>query len=65
MFAPTTCTRCGAEGGSARYSMGIYYSRLCDPCWDRAGVVKGGREAFDPSDAGETYEDADDPSAMD
>lgn len=62
---PTTCVQCGQEGATARYSLGCYYSRLCDTCDEKAGYRKDGPEGFDPLDAGETFEDADDPSALD
>ena len=37
--------------------MGIYATRKCDPHWEASGYNKGGREAFDPSYAGERYDD--------
>jgi len=59
------CVQCGNDEGQDRYSLGIFYSRLCDDCWRTCRVRKEGPEGFDPLDAGETYEDADNPSALD
>jgi hypothetical protein len=54
----TDCTEPGCkEIGYDRYSMGIYATRKCDPHWEASGYNKGGREAFDPSYAGERYDD--------
>lgn len=58
------CCRCVDSGvpeaesvGHARYSLGIYAGRYCDPCWEESGYRKEGREGFDPLDAGERYEE--------
>ena len=58
MRAPprSDCVRCGQDGAVERTSLGAYYSRLCDPCWDVATVRKDGPEGFDPLDAGESLE---------
>jgi len=53
------CVACGDDGAIERFSLGAYYSRLCDPCWEKAPVRHEGPEAFDPMDAGESL-DADD-----
>ncbi len=58
-FPPTTCVQCDAEGAIARYSLGVYYSRLCDRCWAKCRVRKEGPEGFDPMDAGESLEPED------
>ena len=44
------------DEGQDRYSLGVYYSRLCDRCWKNCGVRKEGPEGFDPLDAGESLE---------
>lgn len=62
IFPRTDCRGCGSDEGEDRYSLGIYYSRLCDACWAKCGVRKDGPEAFDPLDAGESYE-SEDPGA--
>ena len=59
-FPRTDCVQCGVEEGALiRYSLGIYWSRLCDKCWSQATCRKEGREGFDPMDAGESYEEVD------
>ena len=40
-----------------RYSLGIYAGRWCDEHWATAGYRKEGPEGFDPSYAGEHYEE--------
>ena len=50
------CVRCGQDGAVERFSLGAYYSRLCDSCWDVATVRKEGTEGFHPLDAGESLE---------
>ena len=52
----TDCVRCGQQGAGERFSLGAYYSRLCDRCWDAATVRKEGTEGFHPLDAGESLE---------
>jgi hypothetical protein len=52
----TDCVRCAQQGATERFSLGAYYSRLCDPCWDAATVRKEGTEGFHPLDAGESLE---------
>jgi hypothetical protein len=42
-----------------RYSLGIFAGRWCDPCWEASGYRKEGREGFDPSYAGEHYDEED------
>jgi hypothetical protein len=62
-FLPRSdCVACGDEGAIERFSLGAYYSRLCDLCWEEAPVRKEGPEVFDPLDAGETL-DAEDGEA--
>lgn len=48
--------RCGAFA-QMRYSMGIPAGRKCQKCWDKSGYRKVGRAAFDPTYAGESYEE--------
>jgi hypothetical protein len=48
--------RCGREGWM-RYSLGLPAGRKCDDCWDKSGYRKEGREGFDPTYAGERYDD--------
>lgn len=56
-FLPSIdCVQCGEDGAIARYSLGCYYSRLCDRCWAESFVRKDGPEGFDPLDAGESLE---------
>ena len=45
------------EEGFDQYSMGLPAGRWCEPHWEKSGYNKGGREAFDPSYAGERYDD--------
>ena len=52
----TDCVACGDDGAIERFSLGAYYSRLCDRCWNLAPVRKEGPEAFDPMDAGESLD---------
>jgi len=58
-FARIDCRECGNDEGQDRYSLGVYYSRLCDACWAKCGVRKEGSEGFDPLDAGESLEPED------
>lgn len=39
-----------------RFSMALPAGWWCNGHWETSGYNKGGREAFDPSYAGETYE---------
>lgn len=56
-FLPRSdCVGCGDAVAVARFSLGAYYSRLCDACWDAAPVRKEGPEGFDLLDAGESLE---------
>jgi hypothetical protein len=50
--------RCG-RAGYDRYSLGLPAGRYCGPCWDASGYRKEGREGFDPTYAGECYEEDD------
>ena len=53
---------CGKRGGALvleRESLGIYAGLYCDPCWAASGYRKEGREGFDPTYAGESYEGED------
>lgn len=43
--------------GYDRYSLGLPAGRYCDGHWAESGYRKEGREGFDPSYAGERYED--------
>ena len=45
------------KDGFVRYSLGIYAGRYCDEHWASSGYRKEGREGFDPSYAGERYDD--------
>jgi hypothetical protein len=59
-FLPRTdCRACGNDEGQDRYSLGVYYSRLCERCWAKCGVRKEGPEGFDTLDAGESLEPED------
>jgi hypothetical protein len=40
-----------------RYSLGIYAGKYCDEGWKKSGYRDEGPEGFDPSYAGECYED--------
>ena len=50
------CCKCKEEGFD-RFSMGLPAGRYCDPHWESSGYIKEGAEAFDPSYAGERYDD--------
>ena len=52
-----TCVKCGSKNWIDRYSLGIYAGRYCTKCWNESGYRKEGAEAFDPLDAGESYDD--------
>ena len=55
------CRSCAGETGdesvpaNERFSMGIYAGMYCDKCWAKDG--RNHNRAFDPADAGESYED--------
>jgi len=56
------CSGCGRNeneepGINEEYSLGIYAGRYHEACWERAPYRKEGREGFDPSDCGESYEE--------
>lgn len=40
-----------------QYSLGIYAGRYCDTCWEHSGYRKEGAEGFDPTYAGECYDE--------
>lgn len=66
LFRDYTCRTCGSTADvEERYSLGVYAMLACTKCWEASGFRKDGPEGFDPLDAGETFEDADDPSALD
>jgi hypothetical protein len=50
------CSKCGSVEAEQRYSLGLYAGKYCEPCWDKSGYRKEGKEGFDPMDAGESYE---------
>ncbi len=52
------CGRCGNDDCSDRYSMGAYYSCLCDRCWENSGVVgsDGNDRPVYYLDAGEIFD---------
>ena len=50
------CSRCGKKDAEERYSLGIYAGRYCLKCWRESGYRDEPASAFDPADAGETYE---------
>jgi len=52
-----TCSRCDSEDFEPRYSLGIYAGRYCDACWKESGYRDEPASGFDPSDAGERYEE--------
>ena len=52
------CSTCECKGAEERYSLGIYAGRYCTPCWKDSGFRDEPASAFDPDDAGETYEEA-------
>ena len=52
-----TCSRCDSEDFETRYSLGIYAGRYCDACWKESGYRDEPASGFDPSDAGERYEE--------
>lgn len=56
--AVLTCRRCGDIDSTTevRYSLGIYAGRMCDSCWRTSGYRDEPASAFDPDDAGESYE---------
>jgi hypothetical protein len=47
---------CGAFA-QMRYSLGLPAGRKCQACWDASGYRKEGRSGFDPSYAGERYDE--------
>jgi len=47
---------CPSEDVYRRYSLGIYAGRMCDKHWAESGYRDEPASAFDPADAGETYE---------
>jgi len=52
-----TCRACGKKDSAEdRYSLGIYAGHLCGPCWKKSGYRDEPASAFDPMDAGESYE---------
>ena len=55
------CGTCGKESEEymeERYSLGIYAGRYCsDKCWKNSGYRDEGPEGFDPTFAGERYEE--------
>jgi len=56
-----TCDRTNGThpqaGIEERYSLGLYAGRYCDPCWKESGYRDEGPEGFDPTYAGESYEE--------
>lgn len=40
-----------------RYSLDLPAGRHCGGCWDKSGYRKEGRSGFDPTYAGESYEE--------
>jgi hypothetical protein len=52
------CNRCTSDDCCERYSMGAYYSVLCDTCWGNSSVVGSADDdrPVDWFDAGETFE---------
>jgi hypothetical protein len=50
------CPQCGRKGAEERYSLGIYAGRYCRACWQASGYRDEPASAFDPLDAGESYD---------
>lgn len=46
-----------ASPGEERYSLGIYAGTYCDAHWAESGYRDEPASAFDPMDAGESYEE--------
>lgn len=53
-----TCCKCD-RFGEVRYSLGIYAGRYCNEHWKTSGYRDEPASAFDPMDAGETYDEED------
>ena len=47
---------CGKEANT-QYSLGLYAGLYCEECWKDAPYRKDGAEGFDPTYAGERYDD--------
>jgi len=59
LFGRYFCRRCADNSewkeACERFSMGIYAGMYCGPCWAEDG--RNHNRAFDPDDAGESYEE--------
>lgn len=59
MIAYDECRTCHKSSPTTqdRYSLGLYAGHMCDGCWKTSGYRNEPASAFDPSYAGESYDD--------
>ena len=53
------CRKCSKQGAEDRFSLGIYAGHYCLKCWKNSGYRDEPASAFNPLDAGESYEEID------